>query len=735
MLDKLIFFSFSLLFFLTPLFWTPLNFELFEFNKMLLVYLFTTIITGLWILKMLNQKTFIFKRTPLDIFLILFLIANILSTIFSIDKHTSIWGYYSRSNGGLLSIISYTLLYFAYVANIDHKNAIKTLKIAVFGAALVALWAIPEHFGISPSCVILRNELTAQCWVQDVQARVFATLGQPNWLAAYLSMLIFPVIYLILQEKNKLFIATYLLSLIILYSAFTFTYSRGGTLGFLAGLATFLLFTFVSVGKKQLKLNLPVKWHLLAIVALLFLLINILYGSAMIRFNLSKFLTNTPEKITTNQQTLTNSTQLESEGTETGAIRLIVWQGAIDIFKKYPLFGSGVETFAYSYYKFRPVSHNLVSEWDFLYNKAHNEYLNYLANTGTAGFVSYILIIVAYIIWSIRYYLSNIHTKKADNHSQYLLSLDKRHSSDSLLIPALLAGYVSYLVQNIFGFSVVVIALFFYLFPAIFQAISSPQEDKYIKHAKNDLFLIRWIYFRPIYTQILKIFIIIFTAYLIFFILRLWYADTSFASGVNSSEEGNPGRAYNQLSVATTLNKYEPYYKSELAFAAASAALALQDSDSSLSARLKKEASDLTDEVLQNSPNNVSFFRTAIRTYYQLSGIDDAFTKKTLEALDKTIELAPTDPKLYYNKAVVLGQIDKNEEAMSILEEAIKLKPNYKDAYFALAIFYYDQNNFPQALEYMNKILQFKPNDPEVIKQLNDWGKQGISTTSAQVTR
>ena len=59
---------------------------------------------------------------------------------------------------------------------------------------------------------------------------------------------------------------------------------------------------------------------------------------------------------------------------------------------KYPLFGTGVETFAYSYNFVRPLTHNLTSEWDYVYNKAHNEYFNYLATTGFIGLISYLFI-------------------------------------------------------------------------------------------------------------------------------------------------------------------------------------------------------------------------------------------------------------------------------------------------------------------------------------------------------
>jgi len=42
--------------------------------------------------------------------------------ILSLDPHTSIWGYYSRFNGGLLSIISYIFLYFAFVSNLKDEE-------------------------------------------------------------------------------------------------------------------------------------------------------------------------------------------------------------------------------------------------------------------------------------------------------------------------------------------------------------------------------------------------------------------------------------------------------------------------------------------------------------------------------------------------------------------------------------------------------------------------------------
>jgi putative inorganic carbon (HCO3(-)) transporter len=173
--NQIIEYSFYLLFALVPLILTPWNYELFEFNKMMLTYLLTVVIVGTWLIKMVASKRVIFRRTPLDIPILLFFVSQLLSFLVSIDRHTSLFGYYSRFNGGLFSIISYILLYYAFVSNMTKEKALAVGRWLLVGAALVAIYGIAEHFGID-----------AQYWVQDVRNRVFSTLGQPNWLAAYL---------------------------------------------------------------------------------------------------------------------------------------------------------------------------------------------------------------------------------------------------------------------------------------------------------------------------------------------------------------------------------------------------------------------------------------------------------------------------------------------------------------------------------------------------------------------
>src|SRR5258708_15303716 len=115
--NKVIEYSFYLLFLLVPLVFSSKTSELFEFNKMWLTFGLTILVASAWIIKMVVLKKFWIQKTQLDIPIVIFLASQIISTIFSWDLHTSIWGYYSRFNGGILSIFSYLPLSFAFVIN------------------------------------------------------------------------------------------------------------------------------------------------------------------------------------------------------------------------------------------------------------------------------------------------------------------------------------------------------------------------------------------------------------------------------------------------------------------------------------------------------------------------------------------------------------------------------------------------------------------------------------------
>jgi putative inorganic carbon (hco3(-)) transporter len=337
---------------------------------------------------------------------------------------------------------------------------------------------------------VITGQFDVACWVQDVQTRVFASFGQPNWLAAFLiTTLPISLFGFTTQARQKwLWIVTVLATLALL-----FTKSRSGVLGLGVGLSTLLLsqLIFIRTNFKQLFIS-------LGVIGLIAVVFGTPFTPALSR------LWQPPSLIETAQP---SGTVLDTGGTESGEIRKIVWEGAFKVWQRYPVFGSGVETFAYSYYQDRPVEHNNVSEWDFLYNKAHNEFLNYLATTGAVGAFSYVLLLV----WFGLVCLALANTQRLELHYRQLAI-------------ALLSGVVALSVSNFFGFSTVVVNVLLFWYMAVVSILNKPPITEEVTMSnkaatRSPANIGQWLALS---------FTMIVTAILLYQVYQQWWADRLF---------------------------------------------------------------------------------------------------------------------------------------------------------------------------------------------------------------
>lgn len=649
---------FRILLFFVPIVLFPTTSELFEFNKIVLVYLLTSLIALFWVIKMIQQKKFIFRRTILDIPLLVFLGSQIISTIFSMDIRTSLLGYYSRFNGGLLSLICYALLYWAWVSTINKRETLQSIKYLFASALLVGAYAILEHFGIDKNI-----------WVQDVQTRVFSTLGQPNWLAAWVVAII-PITWALIFNKKIIqkswyWICVYLVLLLTLI----YTKSRSGFLAF--GMTILIFFPFfIFKIKDSLKNCLLVG----AITLFIVILAGTPWTPSFYKFIRKESVTATP---------LTDLPSSQMGGTESGDIRKIVWKGAINIWKHHPIIGTGVETFAYAYYKERPPEHNLVSEWDFLYNKAHNEYLNFMATTGTFGIVSYLVLI---------------------GFSLYFILKNKGEFS-----LAILAGYISILVTNFFGFSVTPINILFFLFPAFALTLAGRDEDKLLKSKT---------------AQRLKLTVILlclFEAFLIYHISRYWYADILLNKGKNLYDEGNYFAARQTLVKGVNLSPREAIFWDRLSQSGGGLALSyLSEKDVQNGKEFANQALLESQQALALSPNNINIRKDQISLLLKLAIYNKTLTDEAIRATNSVIEMAPTDPSLYYTMGLIYMKKGENQKAVDWFVKTITMKPNYKNARLAYAYLLTDMGQNKAAVEELKYVLEkIDPNDESAQQELN----------------
>src|SRR3990167_2449664 len=246
LLDNVIWICFLALAILTPLIFFSGNIEIFEVPKMHFVYLAATIILFSNLIKSAIEGKFLIpKNLPFFVFLI-FLFVQIISTFTSIDKFTSISGYPSRLNGGLLSQFAYLSIFYAGLLNLNFEKAKKLLIAAVISAFFVSLWGIAGHFGKGPSCLVLADQLSSDCWQEEFnpKLRIFSTLGQPNWLASYLVLILpFAITFAMIFEKKVL--KNFFVALaVILFVALVMTTSRAGILGIFGGHFFFWRFSF-----------------------------------------------------------------------------------------------------------------------------------------------------------------------------------------------------------------------------------------------------------------------------------------------------------------------------------------------------------------------------------------------------------------------------------------------------------------------------------------------------------
>jgi len=673
----MIVYFFSLLFFLIPLVFYKNTSEVFEFNKIITVYIFTISIITVCITKRIITGKIIFRRTILDWPLIFYLSVLLLSTFFSIDFRTSWLGYYSRFNGGFVSSVCYVLLYWAFVSNLKSTDIGRIINSIFAGIFIVSILAILEHFSFFATCGLMGFGWTKSCWVQDVQNRVFSTMGQPNWLAATMVALI-PVSIIELinkQSKSRVSKIFWFVVSVLLFTVLLFTKSRSGLLAF--GIES-LIFWGLIFWKEKFKFK-----NIFLALNLIFLALFMIYNPLPLNFK--------------QQPVITTGPVLENGGTESGNIRKIVWKGAIDIWKKYPVLGTGPETFAFAYPLVKTRENNLTSEWDFIYNKAHNEYLNYLATTGGLGFVAYMILILFSTILIINYssYFKRFLNKKDAN-----FSIGRSIIQPDRLEIAILSGYVGILVSNFFGFSVVYTSVLFFIFPAI-TFVEKIKTNK----AKN----IKGLKMNPIRRiGVFTVFLV--SGFLLLSSVRYFLADIHFNKGKIANQNRDFELAEKKLKRAINLNPKESLFLSEYSITKAET-----------ENKTPKESIYFSEKAILLSPFNLNIKKNFVVVLTKLSKFDQKLLLRAIDVVNSSIDISPNDPGLYYKLGLLKIKINDEKNGIKSLIKAIELKENYKEARFILGSVYKNLKENTLAKEQFEYILKnIDPKDQLTKKYLKE---------------
>ena len=192
-LDRAIELLFFALLFCAPLFFDRSIGIVFSLSKATLIRSLTVLIMAVWLTKVFLGQGAILKRTGSDIPVLTYLLSCTAATLLSINVYVSFVGSYGRYEG-LITLVNYTVLFFIAATVINSVGMLKKMMVcAVTSGALMAAYGMIQRMGLDPFVWggVITNE------------RVISTIGQPNFLAAYLDMAFMLGLGLILFSEKQ----------------------------------------------------------------------------------------------------------------------------------------------------------------------------------------------------------------------------------------------------------------------------------------------------------------------------------------------------------------------------------------------------------------------------------------------------------------------------------------------------------------------------------------------------
>ncbi|HVM33436.1 MAG TPA: O-antigen ligase family protein [bacterium] len=476
--------------FFTPLLFFTSTHDQFELPKLLFMALLLSAFLFLTLLRPLDPGPG--PRDGLSLSLLAFFLTQLAASLpaFSLSWTTSLLGDYENF-AGLATLAVYLGWYFLLTRLLNAALIEKSLFFFLLAGLLSALYALAQHFGFD---FIQWNSQTV------ISGREFASLGNPNFLAAYLAMLLPVGLWFLTGRKNlspapsrwfPLFSALAGLGLLFLagplgqslfqvnsassfplwflvpglgllgwslsrfltappsWTGFFFlwvlvlglltTASRGGFLAALAGLALFLALVFRQSGGgiPWAREHFAFLWRPRAVLFLGLAL------AALFFFGASFF-----------PRLLASILHL---GDSLATSRLHIWRPALRMIAANPLQGVGLDTFKIAFPYYSGIEFNQIDGMFMSSRTAHNELIQITATTGFLGLAAYLGLLFFFLASWVRAYGRSAGRTRG-------------------LLAALLACALAYQVQNLFSFGVAGINFLWFFCLAAVQRLSRGEE-------------------------------------------------------------------------------------------------------------------------------------------------------------------------------------------------------------------------------------------------------------------
>lgn len=361
----------------------------------------------------------------------------------------------------------------------------------------------------------------------------------------------------------------------------------------------------------------------------------------------------------------------------------VSWHVAMESYKDptYAIVGSGPGNYRNLYSAARPNFANLLPSWNILFSSASNWYLTVFTETGLAGFLIILWLIVSVAL-----------TRKI-NAGTYALLI-------ALLIhpPTILLLAILFIVMTIELPTLTVLRI-----PLSFN-------DK--KHSPLAIF-------GSIVTIAISILIIYPT-------IQITRAEYHINQAVNYAQNTSAGETVNHINKALEINPYASDYRVIASRAAIAVARRITQTEEPLTEDQQRLLSEAIDNAITKGQqaillrSSASNWENLSAIYQVLIGSAEKADQWTFVSLREAIRRHPSNPNYYITAGQIFIRLNNYPSAITTFTKAVELKPDHLNALFNLANAYNLNNEPARAESVLKQALNIAKPDSQEANQIKE---------------
>ncbi len=668
--DTVLKYSLYALVFLLPILFLPWTSNVLDFNKQAILVLFVFIALFAWLTRVLVSGKLSLNLNKTHFAVLALFLVFLASTLFSVDKHGSFWGWPSVTSESLLTILCFALFYFLVSNAFSKKQIFNLINILAVSGCIAVFVGVLQLLGVFMP-------------FDFAKTASFNTVGMVGGLGLFAAILL-PLLIILEIYSSKWFrvifgIGLGLTAVVLVLINYTIVWW--------VALVSCALLVLLGVVKRELFdlrwLGLPMFF---LVLALFFILLQVQLPTIQ-----------KPVEVYLKQST---SFEIIS-----------------NMMKENPVLGAGPGNFSYVFSKYKTAELNQGLLWNFRFDSAGSKVLNVLATTGILGLASFLALIGFVVFYGIKFLLNK--SLAAEEQKKYLL----------VLSGGLLVAFLSQIAAYFFYGSNLTLDFLFFFLAACFVGLSVEEKKEFPLNPSSLLTLGVTFVATLFFIFGLGLLVLDGQRYLgeVNYAKGVsYFAEGQRDKGIQGLE--NAVRLNSKSDIYLT--QLSQAYLLRLGDVVSNTSLSDEDR-SSISQLLVNNSINASKMATDVNPKNVENWNARGIIYQNLIGTIGGAEDWAISSYDGAINLDPNNPYyftqkgiVYMTKAATVDSSDsakKNEDfekAKEQFDKAIELKSDYAPARFQIAMIYQAKGQIAEEIQALEEARQYSPNDVGLLFQL-----------------